>query len=216
VKALKYFQVYILHSHILAYVPNIVVKDVLVQTDPEGRRGKWIATLLEYDVEIKPTKLVKGQGLAKLMAESNLHALDINLIAAMSDENEEGMLVQVSEMFALSPWYADIIYVLKNLSSPPGMTKNKERTLKMKAAKFCILNSALYWKDPGGILLNCLVEEEVKKVMEDFHGGEHGGHLFWKSTTNKILKAGYYWPTLFADVHKMVKCCHKCQIFEGK
>ena len=46
--------------------------------------------MLEYDVEIKPTKLVKGQGLVKLMAESNLHALDINLIAAMSDENEEG------------------------------------------------------------------------------------------------------------------------------
>ena len=67
VKELKDFRVYILHSHILAYVPNTVVKDVLVQTDPEERRGKWIAALLEYDVEIKPTKLVKGQGLAKLM-----------------------------------------------------------------------------------------------------------------------------------------------------
>jgi len=44
--------------------------------------------LLEYDVEIKPAKLIKGQGLAKLMAETNLHALDINLIAAMSEENE--------------------------------------------------------------------------------------------------------------------------------
>lgn len=52
--------------------------------------------------------------------------------------------------------------------------------------------------------------------MEDFHGGECGGHLFSKSTTNKILRVGYYWPTLFADVYKMVKHCHKCQIFEGK
>ena len=60
VKALKYFCVYILHSHILAYVPNAAVKYILVQTDPEGRRGKWIAALLEYDVEIRPTKLVKG------------------------------------------------------------------------------------------------------------------------------------------------------------
>lgn len=72
VKALKDFRVYILHSHILAYVPYAAVKDVLVHTDLEGRRGKWIATLIEYDVEIKPTKLVKGQGLARLMAESNL------------------------------------------------------------------------------------------------------------------------------------------------
>jgi len=109
---LKDFRVYILHSHILAYVPNAVVKDFLVQTDLEGRQGKWIATLLEYHVEIKPTKLVKGQGLAKLMAESNLHALDINLIAAMSEEDEESLLVQVFEFFLLSPWYSDIVYVL--------------------------------------------------------------------------------------------------------
>eukprot|EP00253_Pinus_taeda_P016307 PITA_16307 len=179
--------------------------------DPKGRQGEWIAALLEYDVEIKPTKLLKGQGLAKLMDESNLHALDINLIAAMSDENEEGSSIQVSRMFVLSSWYLDIIYVLQNLSPPLGMTRNKSRTLKLKAAKFCILNSALYWKDPGGVLLNCLVEEEAKQVMEDFHKGDCGGHLFWKTTTNKFLRAGYYWPTLFADVYKVVKSCHKCQ-----
>eukprot|EP00253_Pinus_taeda_P013301 PITA_13301 len=170
---------------------KLALSSAPVLTDPEGRRGKWIATLLEYDVEIKPTKLVKGQGLAKLIAESNLHALDINLIIAMTDENEEGTSVQVSEMFFLSPWYSDIIYVLKNISPLPDIARNKARTVKLKAAKFCILNSTLYWKDPGGILLNCLVEEEAKKAMEDFHEGECGGHLFWNSIANKILRAGY-------------------------
>eukprot|EP00253_Pinus_taeda_P008687 PITA_08687 len=87
--ALKYN---IIEKQALALVKEL--KDFQCKTDPEGRRGKWIAALLEYDVEIKPTKLVKGQGLEKLMAESNLHALDINLIAAMSDENEEGSSIQ--------------------------------------------------------------------------------------------------------------------------
>lgn len=139
-----------------------------------------------------------------------MHAFDINLITSMSNENEEESSIHVSEMFALSPWYSDIIYVLKKLSPPPDMTRNKARTLKLKAAKFCILNSALYWKYLGGGLLNCLVEKEVKKVMEDCHQGDCGGHLSWKSTKNTILRAGYYWPTLFVDVYKMVKCCHKC------
>eukprot|EP00253_Pinus_taeda_P011509 PITA_11509 len=94
IKSLKDFWVYILNSHILAYVPNAAVKDVLIQTEPERRRGKWIAALLEYDVEIKPTKLIKGQGLAKMMAETNLHVLDINLIAALSDEDEENSALQ--------------------------------------------------------------------------------------------------------------------------
>jgi len=40
----------------------------------------------EYDLEIDPTKLNRGQGLAKLMDESNLHALDINLVVALFKE----------------------------------------------------------------------------------------------------------------------------------
>lgn len=65
VKALKYFRVYILHSRIIAFVASVVIKDILTQTDPDGKRGKWIAIILEHDIEIKLTKLIKGQGLAK-------------------------------------------------------------------------------------------------------------------------------------------------------
>eukprot|EP00253_Pinus_taeda_P029712 PITA_29712 len=52
--------------------------------------------------------------------------------------------------------------------------------------------------------------------MKEFHAGDCGGHLYWKSTTGKILRAGYYWPSLFADVKNFAFSCHKCQIFEGK
>ena len=68
VKALKFFRIYVLHSKVVSFVPNAAVKDVLTQPDSEGKRGKWIAKIMEYDVEIRPTKLVKGQGLAKLLA----------------------------------------------------------------------------------------------------------------------------------------------------
>lgn len=60
VKALKDSRVYVIHSHIIAYVPNAVIKDILTHVDPDGKRSKWISTLIEYDLEIKPTKLVKG------------------------------------------------------------------------------------------------------------------------------------------------------------
>ena len=93
VKSIKDFRVYILHSHIIAYVLNMVVKDILTQNNPDGRRGKWIAIILEYDIEIKPTKLIKGQGLAKLMAESSFHALDINFLAAVDEQGEQAIQV---------------------------------------------------------------------------------------------------------------------------
>ena len=71
VKALKDFMVYILHSHVNSHVPTSAIKKNLTQPNPEGRREKWIATLLEYDIEIRPTKLIKGQRLAKMLTDSN-------------------------------------------------------------------------------------------------------------------------------------------------
>ena len=60
------------------------------------------------------------------------------------------------------------------------------------------------------------VKDDADKVMQEFHGGDCGGHLYWKTTINKIMRVGFYWPTLFPDIHKMVTSCHKCQIFKGK
>eukprot|EP00253_Pinus_taeda_P020958 PITA_20958 len=118
VKAIKNFRVYILYSHIVAYVPNAVVKDILTQEGIEGKRGKWITNILEYDIEIKPTKLAKGQGLAKLMTETNFHALDINEL----DNEQEMVTPQINQAFLQSPWYADICFIFegkKNLLPLP-------------------------------------------------------------------------------------------------
>ena len=186
VKALKYFRVYIIHSHIIAFVPNSVVKDILTQ-DPDGKRGKWIAVILEYDLEIKPTKLIKGQGLAKLMAESNCEVLDINMINALDDQEEFSTPI-VEDYFANSPWYTDIVYVLLNLNTPPGLPKTKARFLKLKAINYCVIDKCLYWKNASGILLKCLPEFDAEKIKQEFHEGECGGHLYWKSTANKILR----------------------------
>jgi hypothetical protein len=49
-----------------------------VQFDSDGKRGKWLEKIQEYDLEINPTKFVKGQGLAKLLVESNLKSIGIN------------------------------------------------------------------------------------------------------------------------------------------
>jgi hypothetical protein len=78
VKALKAFRTYVLHSKVISYVPTSSIKDILVQADSVGKRGRWLAKIQEFDLEIKPTKLVKGKGLAKLLVESNFRSLRIN------------------------------------------------------------------------------------------------------------------------------------------
>ena len=45
------------------------------QQDCLGIRGKWVSKIQEYDLDNRPTKLIKGQGLAKMLAQGNEEAL---------------------------------------------------------------------------------------------------------------------------------------------
>ena len=49
---MKGFRVYILHSKIVAYVPSTAIKDVLTQPDADGKRAKWIAKMIEFNIEL--------------------------------------------------------------------------------------------------------------------------------------------------------------------
>ena len=72
------------------------------------------------------------------------------------------------------------------------------------------------WRNPDGIILRCVDENESKKLMDDFHNGFCGSHFAARTTTHKILRAGYYWPTIFSDVHQFVRKCEPCQLFTGR
>jgi hypothetical protein len=185
VKSLKAFRTYVLHSKVIAYVPSSSVKDILVQPDNDGRRGRWLAKIQEFDLEVKPTKIIKGQGLAKFLAESNLKALGINQL-----QENEGFLeideldvtaptTEIQDKFSTSAWYRDIVHYLLTLQCPSELTPSKARTLKLHAVKYCIIDAKLYWKDPLGFLLRCLVETETEGVMDEFHVGVCGGHHAW-------------------------------------
>ena len=82
--------------------------------------------------------------------------------------------------------------------------------------KYVLTDQNLYWNDLGGMLLKCLDRPQDDAVTADLHGGSCGGHRYWKATTYKILRARFYWPTLFNDVYLQLKACIECQKFVGK
>ena len=112
IKALKDFKVYILPSQVIEYVPTIAVKDILTEEDSDGKRAKWITILLEYDLEINPTKLVRWQGLANMMTQSNCDVLGVNLLDCGPSASNQNEQVTIYLDFLALPWYKVIIYVL--------------------------------------------------------------------------------------------------------
>jgi hypothetical protein len=166
--------------------------------------------------------LVKGQGLAKLLAESNFRALGINhreshgYIPDIEELDDQTPSVQIEDKFVSSYWYRDIVSYLLTLQCLGDMTTSKEITLKLHEVKYCIIEGQLYWKDPLGFLLGCLTEAETENVINEFHEGVCGGHHAWRETTYKILRPKYYWPKLFTDLNAKVRACNPCQLFSGK
>lgn len=69
VKTIKQFRYYILHSQAIVFVPHSVVKSILIQQDIGlNNRASWVSNIQEFNLDIKPTKLVRGQVLCKLIA----------------------------------------------------------------------------------------------------------------------------------------------------
>ena len=105
------------------------------------------------------------------------------------------------DYYSSSEWYADIVHFLLFLQCPEHMDRKAARSLKLKATKYCLMEEQLFWKDPGGILLICLDKLEIEGVITESHEGACGGHKYWKTTAYRILRAGYYLPSLFVDVY---------------
>ena len=67
-KAVKQFKPYILKNQTKVIVLHSAVRSLFVQKELKERRGNWVIDLQEYDLKFKPTSIVKGKGLCKLMA----------------------------------------------------------------------------------------------------------------------------------------------------
>ena len=77
-------------------------------------------------MEIRPTKLIKGQGLAKMLTESNEKAL--GMVNQINNEEWHPNLLKLEQV----DWYTDIIFYLKNLTCPRYLVGHKKRALRLK------------------------------------------------------------------------------------
>ena len=78
--------------------------------------------------------------------------------------------------------------------------KDVVRKLKVQASRFVLIKDVLYKSGFSHPYLRCLVPEEVEYVMREVHEGIYGNHSGVRSLVHKLIRAGYYWPTIQKDV----------------
>ncbi|XP_077224177.1 uncharacterized protein LOC143857604 [Tasmannia lanceolata] len=110
------------------------------------------------------------------------------------------------------PWFTDIKNFISGQGHPAEASSKERRTLQKLASNFVICGNELYRRSFDGIQLLCITEDQAAKILEETHEGVCGPHMNGKMLARKILRLGYYWPTMESDCFAFVKKCYKCQV----
>jgi hypothetical protein len=202
------------HHYILFRKTTIIVivnpfQYVLTRRVIDGKISRWIVILQEFDLDFVSVKSKKSLVFAELISE---------LLVESGDVTPEESPIK-GDIFLISssdPWYGDILVYLQTLKCPTSTSHDEHRRICHQEKNYLILEDTLYRRGVDCILRRCLTHEEEELMLNDCHTRACGGHFSGLETTQNILRASYYWPTLIKDCIESVKKCHPCQIFSWK
>ena len=106
-----------------------------------------------------------------------------------------------------------IILYLKDRTLPEG--KGEARKLRVRSARYVLMNEILYKRGFSQPCLRCLAPNEANYVLREVHKGACGNHSRARSLVHKVVRAGYYWPNMQANAKAYVKVCDQCQQFSN-
>ncbi|XP_022136678.1 uncharacterized protein LOC111008330 [Momordica charantia] len=107
-------------------------------------------------------------------------------------------------------WIDPIVEFIKGT---PLLDLKEQKKMAWKAAWFILRDGALYRRGFSLPLLKCVTPEEDLYIIREIHEGVCGNHSGARSLSAKVVRQGYYWPTVEQDAKQFVKTCDNCQRF---
>ncbi|XP_057444368.1 uncharacterized protein LOC130736570 [Lotus japonicus] len=107
-------------------------------------------------------------------------------------------------------WMDPIVDIL---AGEPSEVVKYSKEQRREAGHYTLLDRILFRRGFSSPLLRCLPPGKYEAVMAEVHGGVCASHIGGRSLASKVLRAGFYWPTIRKDCAEFVKKCEKCQVF---
>ena len=83
--------------------------------------------------------------------------------------------------------------------------------IRTRSARFTNHRGSLYKRGFFTPILKCIAGKDADYVLREVHEGMCGNHIGARTLAGKVLRQGYYWPTMLRDVTELVK---KCKFFQ--
>ena len=100
-------------------------------------------------------------------------------------------------------WMEPLVKYLEEGTTPA----NKDKGWARKAVCYTLAEGELFRRGFSRPLLKCVTREQAECVMQEIHQGTCGYHSGPKTMAARILRAGYYWPTMEGDCTTYVRKC---------
>ncbi|KAL9371998.1 hypothetical protein Peur_034242 [Populus x canadensis] len=208
--ALDKFRSYLVGSLVIVFTDHAALKYLLTKQDVKPRLIRWILLLQEFNLEIRDKKGVENvvaDHLSRLSSyETTIDESPINEFFA-----DENLFCAGTVSYIGSPWYADIANYLATSQIPSHWSKLDKQKFLRNVRTFFWDDPYLFKYCPDQIVRRCIPDHEIPSVINFCHALACGGHFSSKKTTAKILQCGFYWPTMFKDVHAFCVACDRCQ-----
>jgi hypothetical protein len=88
--------------------------------------------------------------------------------------------------------------------------KSQSHKVRLHSARYTMIDDVLYRRGYSHPLLKCLSAPEARYILREIHEGVCGNH---SGGRHKVIRVGYYWPTMTRDLMEFVQNCDKCQRF---
>ncbi|KAJ3707699.1 hypothetical protein LUZ61_011404 [Rhynchospora tenuis] len=106
-------------------------------------------------------------------------------------------------------WYSPIwLYLAEGILA---QDKNLARKIKRWSLEFTIIEDELCKKGYHHPWLTCVGKAKAAELLNETHQGICGSHQGPRTLGKRIMRQGYYWPTLRKDAEDLVRRSAQCQ-----
>ncbi|KAL3682263.1 hypothetical protein R1sor_000285 [Riccia sorocarpa] len=207
--SVRKFRHYLLGYESIFHVDHYSLKHLVKKADLSGRIARWILRLQEFDISVEWRLGSQHANADYLSRLKHLHdePNDKEINCDFPDENLYAFTIED----ITGSWYEEIWRFLLTQEYPRLMNQEQKRVFLRKVTTFEIVNDKLFKLGMDEVYRRCLEKPEVNRIIQLLHSGDTGGHFGIQTTARKIIKAAYWWPTLYRDVADYVKRCDPCQ-----
>lgn len=89
-------------------------------------------------------------------------------------------------------------------------SKAERRKLRSRAARYNLIEGALYKRSFTIPYLKCLTKVDAEYTLREIHKGIYGNHLGARTIAHKLIRGSYYSPIMKKDVAKHIQKYEKC------